>query len=349
MPTVLEYMQLSLGVYAASVRNKIDPPVGWSQTNWQPDMSSGFSAGCYANATGSEIVISFTGTNDAADVANWTIGLGLPMPQIYAAVDYYFARKAENPSANITFTGHSLGGGLASLMAVYFNKQATVFDEAPFQLAALNPLVTDAVGAYMIAKGYVDGAFADYLLSVSVLALTRESNVTHYYVDGEALDFPRVPYDTLVGSEYFFPMGASTADAVERHSMALMTAMQYSSVFHDMVKQLPSLVTQMLDNSLFAAKPVDESKDDFLRKLLRHQFGVSGAIAPDAMLDRFVVDLQKLTPDTWGTASSTGMAKALTVAAMEYAYFKDAASATQLFSFDSYGLHFKWVFAEECG
>lgn len=41
-------------------------------------------------------------------------------------------------------------------------------------------------------------------------------------------------------------------------------------------------------------------------------------------------------------ASGTGMAEALTIASMEYHYFKDAASATQLFSFDSYGLHFKY-------
>jgi hypothetical protein len=73
MPTTLQYMQFSLGVYAASVLNKIDPPAGWTLAKWQPDMSSGFSAGCYVKATGSEIVISYTGTNDAADVVNWTM------------------------------------------------------------------------------------------------------------------------------------------------------------------------------------------------------------------------------------------------------------------------------------
>ncbi len=46
---------------------------------------------------------------------------------------------------NISFTGHSLGGGIASLMAVFFNKQATVFDEAPFQLTAINPLTVQTI------------------------------------------------------------------------------------------------------------------------------------------------------------------------------------------------------------
>src|ERR1700690_3172210 len=202
MPIPFDYMQFSLGVYNASVQNKIGNPTGWDLNNWQPDKSSGFSAGYYFSSQTNEMVISYTGTNDAADVVNWFIGFGLPMQQIFDAVDYYFACKAAHPTANITFTGHSLGGGLASLMAVYFNKQATVFDEAPFQLAAVNPLVSDAVGAYMIAKGYVDSSFADYLLSAGALALTREANVTHYYVEGEALGYPRFPFDTLVGQEY---------------------------------------------------------------------------------------------------------------------------------------------------
>ena len=342
MPTVFEYMQFSLGVYASSLKNKIDSPAGWTLTNWQPDQPSGFSAGCYVNGTGNEIVISYTGTNEWADRANWTIGLGLPMPQIYAAVDYYFACKAAHPTANITFTGHSLGGGLASLMSVYFDKQATVFDEAPFQIAALNPLITDSVGVYMIAKGYVDGYFADYLLSAGVLALTREANVTHYYVEGEPLDYVRYPYDTLAGSEYFFPMGDSTAGGVDRHSMALMTAMQYSTAFHDVVKQLPNLATLLLDrNNFFAADPLDRNKEDLLRKLLRHQFGISGAIAPDGMFDRFVADLQKITPTTYGMASGAAIAEALTVASMEY-FYKAASANAQLFTFDNYGLHFKY-------
>lgn len=33
----------------------------------------------------------------------------------------------------MSFTGHSLGGGLAALMAMFFDKQAVTFDPAPFR------------------------------------------------------------------------------------------------------------------------------------------------------------------------------------------------------------------------
>lgn len=73
MPELIEYMQFSLGVYDASERNRLGDPLGWTKTKWQPDLSSGFSAGCYVANSGDDIVIYFTGTNDSADKVNWLI------------------------------------------------------------------------------------------------------------------------------------------------------------------------------------------------------------------------------------------------------------------------------------
>ena len=46
MATTLEYMKFALNVYASSLVNQIGVPLGWTRTNWQPDLASGFSAGC---------------------------------------------------------------------------------------------------------------------------------------------------------------------------------------------------------------------------------------------------------------------------------------------------------------
>ena len=68
-------------------------------------------------------------TNNLLADSNWATQLG-------DAASYYLNVKAANPSAHITFTGHSLGGGLASLIAVFFNETAVTFDQAPFRNTA---------------------------------------------------------------------------------------------------------------------------------------------------------------------------------------------------------------------
>ncbi len=216
MPTIFEYMQLATRVYVQeNDNNQISIPPGWSELNWQPDRWTGFSAGVYKNdSTNNEIVISYTGTNDAiADPLSWTAGMGLPAPQIFDAMTYYFAVKAAHPSANITFTGHSLGGGLASLMAVFFDKKATVFDQAPFQLAAESQLVIAGAMATMGLLGTFDAKLTLYAATGGLLALTRESNVTQYYVEGEVLNTIRFSLNTLVGSNNIIHLGDSTASA----------------------------------------------------------------------------------------------------------------------------------------
>lgn len=334
MPTPLEYMQFSTGVYAASDINSFDSPIGWILQFPQPDQLSGFSAGCYYNKQSDEIVISYTGTNDFMDGVNWSIGFGLPMPQIYEAVRYYFKVKTEYPDSKITFTGHSLGGGLASLMAVFFDKQATVFDEAPFQPAAISKFVLPFLSAQMLIAGYQDDAFSMYLLSAGALALTREENVSQYYIEGEILNGFRFSENTLVGSNNIpISLGNSSAGPIDRHSMVLMTALQYSSDFLKVAQKLPDLVTQLLDKNLFATNSGDKINSDFLRRLLRHQFGVKNTVEPDAMLTRFTADLWKIAQDggltlndgnglEWTYSNWNNISKALTAFAMQF-YYED--------------------------
>lgn len=102
--------------------------------------SSGFSAKVY-QGPGGEIVISYAGTefNPGSSgmtmdfvAGNLPLAAGFFSPQALAAAELYQRVKADLGN-NITFTGHSLGGGLAAMMGVYFDRPAKVFAPAPFR------------------------------------------------------------------------------------------------------------------------------------------------------------------------------------------------------------------------
>jgi len=147
-----EYAQLALLVYNVNPENRIKAPLGWKENEYFPDNSVGFSYGVYEK--GNEIVISYTGTNedftsgsffsgDLQITADWLAnignGTGQPTEQLKQAAWVATRIIVGNPDKTITFTGHSLGGGLASVMGVLFDKTAVVFDAAPFMPAALSP------------------------------------------------------------------------------------------------------------------------------------------------------------------------------------------------------------------
>ena len=342
MATPLEYMQIATGVYAASDRNLIDAPANWSPLDWKPDGWTGFSAGVYKNDLTNEFVISYKGTNQGIDIVSWTAGLGYPAPQILDAMAYYFAFRKAHPevtNGNISFTGHSLGGGLASLMAVYFDKPATVFDQAPFQPAALSPSVLPLLPLAMAASGYFDAKLALYIASPILLALSRESNVTQYYVDGEVLQSFRFPANTLVGTDIPLSLKDSTASKDDRHSMTLLTALKASEAFLFSAGNLPDLVTEILDPGLYATSSTNPDVSDFLRTLLRHQLGVRGVIQPDAMLDHFAADMNKLT--NYGTNLITGaMGKSLIDVAIANYYAMTPGFTKEFFNTLSGGISF---------
>lgn len=149
--------------------NKDNAPDG-SKSNWTPvpsdwklidEMSGsgkqgkalhpeyeGFTARAYKNKQTNEIVIAYAGTEDftkdpwyhglSGDGKNdGLLSVGLASKQANQAAIFYQTIKSKHPASNITLTGHSLGGGLASLVGVWFNKNAVVFDPAPFKAAAM--------------------------------------------------------------------------------------------------------------------------------------------------------------------------------------------------------------------
>ncbi len=144
MASVQDYAVLSAYVYndARGDVNQIS-----ISSDWQPigdgisNNPSGFSANAFQN--GNEIVIAFKGTDfllgtnngqTAADLStDVALGTGFGSAQLMEAVQYYQTIKTQNPNAIISFTGHSLGAGLASIMSVWFDRPAIVFADAPFK------------------------------------------------------------------------------------------------------------------------------------------------------------------------------------------------------------------------
>lgn len=245
MATTPELALLALRVYSTPKAAEPDPlkrdtelnrpavPTGWTELEWHSDDGTGFSYGVYQN--GSEIVVSYAGTNQTGDWAtNLANGSVFGSTQTTKAALAYLQAKQQYGS-NITFTGHSLGGGLASMMAVWFDRPAIVFDEAPFEVAARNPLVILASQASLLLAGYNIGAFLSYTGSSDFV--TREANVTNHYLEGEALYFLRLALPTVLGSGLDNKVQANIAGMtgvngpVDLHSQGLLTAMLLSNDF----------------------------------------------------------------------------------------------------------------------
>lgn len=118
---------------------------GYEQTNLVAANLSGMAAQVFTKD--GQTVIAFRGTqaDEGGDlfwedaITDMGLGLGLVGTQVRAAYWFYQAVlnvTGVNPE-NISFTGHSLGGALASIMAYYTGKKAVVFDPAPNRNTAL--------------------------------------------------------------------------------------------------------------------------------------------------------------------------------------------------------------------
>jgi pimeloyl-ACP methyl ester carboxylesterase len=234
MATQNELAIFSYNTYSPSDKNFISVS-GWDRLSTlnRPDHGSGFDGTVFVSQSqshggSSEIVIAFRGT-DADSVptaaADWLRGNipaagGYSSAQVRRAIEMVADVMAAYPGARITLTGHSLGGGLASLMAVFFDLEAVVFDPAPFAYSAIDVRYIPAVPPVttfpiLIPSDLVESYFGDYETyqfergglpdinsafqqyrttlatgsteQISELFLQRESRVTGTYVEGEIL------------------------------------------------------------------------------------------------------------------------------------------------------------------
>ena len=187
MATDTEYALMAGRVYQ-STRGTINwlpdlQSLGWAEFFPQQE-SSGFEALSFQKGT--EIVISFAGTGSNVDWwANTGGFFGVTSDQLRQAADYYLQVKTANPNATISFTGHSLGGGLASLMAVFFGGTATTFDQAPFRSSASVAVATTLKDYLLNQQGYSEAALQGLTNFINTAAggvIPGEGNVRDFSV-----------------------------------------------------------------------------------------------------------------------------------------------------------------------
>ncbi|MDH5545046.1 MAG: DUF2974 domain-containing protein [Gammaproteobacteria bacterium] len=128
MPSIMDLAVASSAIYEHDVIS-VGP---WTRIAYSGNDSSGFYAGVFSHQNGRDMVVAFRGTDDIADgVEDFGIFLGQYPGQAVQANDILKSWKSRyGRRRRVYLTGHSLGGGLASLMA-YSHELPCVTFNAP--------------------------------------------------------------------------------------------------------------------------------------------------------------------------------------------------------------------------
>ncbi len=289
----------SLRVYDDGVVNQENLPTNppsWEKLANPLPTTDGFAYGVFRNTATNEVVIAYRGTDGAAGMMGWdggnNIGLyaGFAASQAKQAAAVYAnvlqAYGADAAGSNISFTGHSLGGGLASIMSIWFNRPATVFDPAPFQSTAESGFTVNSVIASLGA--FVPSAIRDYIPAEHFA--NREANVQSYYAVGEFLQVGRTVANTVYAANTPIQFGNADVGAFAMHSQALLTAGLLSDAFRQATVTVQSSLPLVMSDKLYSQETQGLQTRNFLIDLIRSEQQTPG----NSKLSHFAADLNKL-------------------------------------------------------
>lgn len=137
------------------------------------DPSTGFRAAIYQDANGDH-VLAFAGSNDIKDwLNNAEQGLGLPATEYNQAVALATEAKAAFGNS-LAITGHSLGGGLASIASLATDSAAVTFNASGLNDDTIQRLIPDAdIGA--LKQQADNGLIRRYAIGGEILTSVQES------------------------------------------------------------------------------------------------------------------------------------------------------------------------------
>jgi Protein of unknown function (DUF2974) len=203
-----------LALLAAEVYNDVpNPPAGFRVAN-DADLGklglkaenltstqSPFRARVYVKGAGdnAQYVVAFRGSTSGGDwKSNVRQGLGLSTDHYRRAL-YIGSKLALASNANVTITGHSLGGGLASAAAIASGRSASTFNAAGLSEATIRQ-----------ARAIRDSA-----------GVKSADAVRAYYVRGEILSTLQDGGDRLLGTALGGILGGAAADAPEAYGQRI--------------------------------------------------------------------------------------------------------------------------------
>ncbi|SFN67566.1 alpha/beta hydrolase [Xenorhabdus japonica] len=207
------------------------------------DYSTGFQAGVYQN--NGLYIVSFTGSNELKDfMASIRQGLGYNEKQYNQALE--LAHKALKIfGENVIFTGHSLGGGLATVAALATGKPAVIYNAAG---------VSDETLKRMGVSPEVARELADN-------GLIRHYAVQHDWLDilQKKLPVPK-PMGNTIDLKYEYELKNVWDALPHRYGLHSFKAHFLEAVLELMTEQEPWLNDR--DTMLASADSVDENEED---------------------------------------------------------------------------------------
>ncbi len=186
MTKLLTYAEMANKVYHVPDWNKAMMP-GWNTWKFgegNENTTGGFHGCIYKK--GSEVVVVFRGTASGRDVlADARLALGICPRQAGAAADLYRRAARIFDGASITITGHSLGGGLAQVVAHWYKTPFVTFNAPPMmgtiQKTKLNVVFAPQKALRAIKASFKSGAEGhNYRLKGDVVSSRRTSTLGHY-------------------------------------------------------------------------------------------------------------------------------------------------------------------------